>query len=329
MACIPVAHSVPTAASIAAFVAAAYKFGPVGDCRFHTRGLNDTYALRAGTERFVLRCYRRGWRSSADIEYELAALLHLQRRGVPVSAPIVRRDGALVGHLDCPEGRRAVVLFTHGDRKELEGVDESRRYGQALARIHNATDDFRCAAARFRLDLDHLLNTPLTVILPRLVDRPADHKYLLALADRLRGELRRRAPNLSTGFCHGDASGNAHIANDTVTFFDFDCCGEGWRSDELSIFIYGQALVGRPDAAEHCAAFLNGYQMQRAILPGDRQTIPLFVLLRQIWHVGLHIAGADSCWGHGWINDAYLDHRFGNLRRWEESQMTDLLPQTG
>jgi hypothetical protein len=53
--------------------------------------------------------------------------------------------------------------------------------------------------------------------------------------------------------------------------------------------------------------------------------IPTFVLLRQIWHLGLHIGGADH-WGAGWMDDAYFDKRLANLRQWEESRMADLLP---
>src|SRR5262249_45325462 len=140
-------------------------------------------------------------------------------------------------------------------------------------------------------------------IRPLLAGRMADLNYLDALADRLRKEVDQRRIDLSTGFCHGDAwGGNAHMTDQEVTFFDFDCCGQGWRSDELAIFVYGQALRERPDAAaSHCAAYLAGYRGQRVIRPADLDAIPTFVLLRQIWHLGLHIGGADH-WGAGWIS---------------------------
>ena len=327
MTCLPVAHSVPTIASISALIAETYDVGPIRQCRFLTRGLNDTYGLVGETARYVLRCYRAGWRRPDDIAYELDVLLHLARKGVPVAVPIARRDGGYVGHVELPEGPRAVVLFTYAEGYVRRTVEASRRYASALARIHNATDDFASTAQRFRLDLGHLLDEPLGAILPLLADRPTDRDYLVELADRLRRESELVCPQLSTGFCHGDASGdNAHLTSAAVTFFDFDCGGQGWRSDDLAVFFYGRALQDEPDRAAHCAAFIEGYEAQRRVPTMDFEAIPLFVLLRQIWHMGLHAAGSEN-WGSGWIDDAYFDGRFANLRRWEESRLCELLPE--
>jgi Ser/Thr protein kinase RdoA (MazF antagonist) len=185
---------------------------------------------------------------------------------------------------------RATVLFTHANGRLPKSVDDSRRYGEAVAQMHNAMEDFASNAERLRIDLRHLLDQPLDLILRWVAARPADSDYLKGLADRLRDEVDRRRADLSTGFGHGDAwGGNAHATDHAVTFFDFDCCCEGWRSDELAIFIYGQALAERPDAPAHCAAYFAGYRAQRVILPADFDAIPLFVLLRQIWHLGLHM----------------------------------------
>ena len=78
--------------------------------------------------------------------------------------------------------------------------------------------------------------------------------------------------------------------------------------------------------AAHCAAFIEGYEAQRRVPTVDFEAIPLFVLLRQIWHIGLHAAGSEN-WGSGWIDYAYFDGRFANLRRWEESRLCELLPE--
>lgn len=329
MDCLAIAHSVPSAASIAAFVTVTYDLGPVADCRLHTRGVNDTYDLRCGTARYVLRCYRAGWRRLDDIGFELEALLHLQRKGVPVAAPVMRCDGEYVGRIDCPEGPRATVLFTYAEGRLVAMVEESHHYGCALASIHNATDDFTSSTEHFRLDLRHLLDEPLPLILPFLAARPTDRDYLAELAGRLRLQIERVGAGLSVGFCRGDAwGGNAHVLDDTVTFFDFDCCGEGWLSYDLAVFLWDQASGDHPDRSAHCAAILAGYQTQRAIRPADRDAIPLFVLARQIWHMGVHAAGVDH-WGSGWLDDSYFDRRMRRLRQWEASKLRDLLPEHG
>jgi Ser/Thr protein kinase RdoA (MazF antagonist) len=326
MADLAIAHSVPKIASISSFVAEAYDVGYVRECRFLCRGLNDTYGLVSDAGRHVLRCYRAGWRTTEDIAYEIEALLHLAGKNVPAALPVARRDGSYVDYVDFPEGCRALVMFTHADGRLRETAADSYRYGEALARIHTATDDFISSAQRFPLNLDYLLGDPLAALLPLLAHRPDDREYLLQLAYRLRQECEIAAVQLSRGFCHGDAWGeNAHLTPAAVTFFDFDCCGSGWRSDDLAVFFYGQLLLDRPDRSTHCAALLDGYQARRSIAGPDLEAIPLFVLLRQIWHMGLHAAGSEN-WGSGWINDAYLDSRLENLRRWDESRLRELLP---
>jgi Ser/Thr protein kinase RdoA (MazF antagonist) len=158
-------------------------------------------------------------------------------------------------------------------------------------------------------------------------DRPADRDYLVTRANRLREESEVVCPQLSTGFCHGDAwSGNAHLTSGAVTFFDFDCGGQGWRSDDLAVLVYGQAALDVPDRAAHCGAFLDGYESQRSVSSADFDAIPLFVLLRQIWHMGLHAAGIEN-WGSDWIDDAYFVKRVDNLRRWDERRLCELLPK--
>jgi Ser/Thr protein kinase RdoA (MazF antagonist) len=58
--------------------------GVIADCRFVKVGLNDTYLVTTRQARFVVRVYRRGWRTPDQIRYELELLAHLAAKGVPV-----------------------------------------------------------------------------------------------------------------------------------------------------------------------------------------------------------------------------------------------------
>jgi Ser/Thr protein kinase RdoA (MazF antagonist) len=58
--------------------------------------------------------------------------------------------------------------------------------GRTLAAIHAALDDFVRRHARFCLDLEYLIDTPLAALRPFLVHRPDDWSYLKGFAARVR-----------------------------------------------------------------------------------------------------------------------------------------------
>lgn len=319
----PATHSILSAAALQAELLPDYDIGPPSACVLLARGQNDSYFVTAQASRYILRVYRAGWRSPPEIGYELDALAHLARKGVPVAAPVPRRDGGLVRTLLAPEGERHAVLFGYAPGGDpARSVEHSRRYGGALAAIHAATDDFQSRHERPPLDLRHLLERPLAALRPFLARRRADWSYLQGLAERAREQIARLpAARLESGFCHGDAPGwNAHIgAGQTVTFFDFDCCGPGWRAYDLATFRWGPA--GRDSRL--WAAFLAGYGERRRPSASDLAAVPWLVVARQIWLMGLHAATAPV-WGVGWLNDAYFDDPANGLpflRAWEAEQL--------
>src|SRR5215472_5935387 len=313
----PVTYSTIATDALAAWLESSYELGAVAACQFLHRGLNDSYLVEAAHARYVLRVYRAGWRSADEIAYEIAALEHLGRKGVAVALPLRQRNGVAVDWLSVPEGRRAAALFTHAPGRELDGGDEDcRRYGRAVAAVHAATGDFEAQHARFALDLDHLLTGPIAEIRPFLRHRPAD----LDTVETIAATVARRiaalpAGEMNRGFCHGDVHGdNAHIDGDTVTLFDFDCCGSGWRAYDIAVFRW---RWGDDEAGDRrWAAFLEGYRSVRPIGEADLGAVPLFVAARAIWLRGLH-AGNTADWGRSWLNDAYWDRLLKGLREWE------------
>ena len=325
----PATHSILSTAALVEQVLPAYDLAAPGapvECRLLNRGLTDTYLVRAADERYVLRVYRTGWRSDAEVRYELDVLDHLGRKGVPVATPVRRKDGRLLGAVRAPEGRRQVVLFTYArgkdDRLGRGFVRNATLYGEAVAAIHAATDDFVSRNARFRIDLGHLLDQPLETIRPLLEHRPDDWHYLAGLAEKLRRRVEDLPVDaLETGFCHGDFhGGNAHLDGTTLTFFDFDCCGPGWRAYDVAVFLWGWSLQRRKKADRLWAAFLKGYTKRRPLAPLDLAAVPLFVAIRHIWLLGLH-TGNGHDWGFGWMNDRYFDRALKFLREWERDRI--------
>ena len=315
----PVTYSTLSAQALAADVLPGYGVGDVVECKFYSTGFNDTYRVKTADGRMVyLRAYRLPWRSLADIEYELDALNHLHRQGVPAIRPLPHKDGRFVHAVPAPEGLRYVALFTEAPGKEI-AYDENPesvafRYGQAVARIHNAVQDFTSPHARFHIDLDHLIEMPLRNIEPFLSHRADDWAYLQQFAATLHQRILDLPANaLEQGFCHGDLQGyHANVGKDGVlTFFDFDCCGFGYRAYDLAVFRWCARLEEQEDM--RWEPYLRGYREIRALNGLDVSAVPLFVAAGYIWHMGVHTQNAPD-WGCGFLNDGYFDRRLDQLR---------------
>lgn len=321
----PATHSILSTGALISYVHEHYDVGDISECRFFNYGLNDTYLLQTSTGKYILRVYRLGWRSLSDILYELDVLLHLHRKNVPVSFPLPMRDGSLLSTLNALEGPRQVVLFTYAEgelpRRSGDEAREtySRRYGSAAAHMHNALDDFSSQHIRFSLDLDHLLDKPVQTIIPLLVDRPADQAYLLRVVDSLKEQVARLpVSELEWEVCHGDFhGGNAHATEEQVTFFDFDCCGPGWRAYDIAVFrwftVFRRPGISRQQDEKLWEAFLAGYTQHRTLNALDIAAVPVFVAIRQIWLQGVHTSGAPD-WGYCYLDDRYFDESMKILR---------------
>jgi Ser/Thr protein kinase RdoA (MazF antagonist) len=317
----PVVHSTLSAQALLTQVLPLYDIESPEDCKLLNIGLNDTYVLTCNEGKlYILRVYRAGWRTLENILYEIDVLLHLNKKGVTVSIPLPGKNGIYVNSLEAPEGPRNVVLFTYAQGKEPDYEEEiqATQYGRAVAKVHAATDDFVSAHSRFSLDIDHLIESPLKAIKPLLKNRIQDWEYLNALSDVLCRQLNALPiANLGRGFCHGDLHGwNANFTDDgTVTLYDFDCCGFGWRAYDVAVFRWCARL--REKEQQRWPAYLKGYQESRNLNQTELTAIPLFIGIRHFWLMGVHTSNAKE-FGYGWVNDSYFDRELGFLRQWEK-----------
>lgn len=84
-------------------------------CDFLAEGANDSYKVVAGNKKYLLRVYSKHWRTKADIQFEIEALCHLDKKGVKVSYPIKRKDGGFITSIEAPEGTRYVIITTYAE----------------------------------------------------------------------------------------------------------------------------------------------------------------------------------------------------------------------
>jgi Ser/Thr protein kinase RdoA (MazF antagonist) len=297
--------------------------GPFTDCRLWRRGMNDTYRLQAGARWSLVRVYRAGWRSDADIGYELDLLRWLARAGIAVAEPLTARDGQAVHHVAAPEGVRQAVhfAFAPGAVPPFD-APTAARLGAALAALHQATAGFHSAHQRVRLDLETLLWGPLRTATQALGHRPADSAWLTELATTLAQRLATVGSALAWGPLHGDVyPGNVHGAPDgALTWFDFDLCGEGWYAYDLAAFRMN-VRAGRWADADVWPAFLGAYEERRALQPVERAALPFLGAVRDLWHLG-HFLGTVRAGGEAWwLDEAYLDRRLHAMRAWVTSEL--------
>lgn len=317
----PVTHSILSVKALASYILSKYDIEPPLECKLLGQGLNDTFLVTTRVNKYILRAYRTGWRSLEDIRYELELLDYLKKQGIPVSIPIAQSDDNFVEEVFAPEGTRYIVLFSYAPGKaiayEADEENKSYLYGKAVATIHAATDTFQSTHERFAIDLEHLLDKPLRVIQPLLTHRLDDWNYLIGFVEKLRRHVQNlSSERLETGFCHGDFhGGNVHVDEDKVhTFFDFDCCGLGWRAYDVAVFRWMARLDGKEK--ERWTPFLSGYREVRSLDETDLEAVPCFVAIRHVWLTGLH-TGNGHDWGFNWMNDEYFDRTFKFFREWE------------
>jgi Ser/Thr protein kinase RdoA (MazF antagonist) len=298
-------------------------------CRLRFVGDNDTYLVRAGETRYALRVYRFGryWiQGEADYRFELDWLAFLRARGLPVSYAIPRRDGERLGQIAAPEGTRYWALFSFAEGRVVHPLDRQQSYlvGQKVAEIHLASNDFVTRHQRFRSDLEFLLDQPVATITQLLGHcREDDVAFITHLAQRLKERvLALGVSGDGYGIVGGDFNGGNHhfTAANELTFFDFDLCGYGWRAYDLAVFFRNARLREAPP--EMGDAFLEGYQSIRTLSPAERRAIPLFVMIRQIWRLGVRCSEVDLS-GDEWLVDGYWDRMVGAPRQWSKVESSD------
>jgi len=81
--------------------------------------------------------------------------------------------------------------------------------------------------------------------------------HMREFAAKVRHRIEAVQPQLNFGFCHGDLhGGNAAFDGDTITMFDFDCCGVGWRAYDIAVYRW---LLDMRSTTSNWKPFLDAY----------------------------------------------------------------------
>lgn len=332
---IPVIYSIPSGEALIATVLPNYPIGKPNTCQLYKRGLNDTYLVETEQERYILRVYRKGWRTKQEIDFELELLTFLHEQNQPVAYPIKREDGSFTTEIPAPEGKRYAALFSYAPGKAVnEKLDsiQSQRLGEVLAIIHQALDNFNSSFSRPHFNNEYLLDRSMQAIAPlykhRSIDidevqagsavaRRSTLDYLQAQIEQIKRQLENlKLPNSAPayGICVGDVhSGNTHFTGQNQpTLFDFDQCGYGWRAFDIAKFMH-IAVTWKIDITVR-NSFLEGYQTVRQLDTTELASIPIFIKAAHIWVMGINTGVVGDVLPYGWFTDDWLDQRLGTLK---------------
>ncbi len=293
-----------------------YPIDAVQECRMWTRGMSDVYLVKTSQQDYVLRVSHAHWRSFEDVLFEMALLDFLDHRSLPVAHPLKTTDGRWVIVVNAPEGPRYVTLMTYAPGTVPIGdfdQTQSTTLGQILAKIHLTSQDFAPIVERRPLDLAHLVDQSLEIILPQL-QNPAMIGGLQATAQDLHESL-RSLPQTPPFWvvCWGDPhSGNVHCTSDQqMTLFDFDQCGYGWRAFDVAKFLQMALCTGMRYSVRD--AFLEGYQ---SIQPLTEAEIAALQPLTQVAHLWRWAISLNYALIHEYsrLDDFYFRHRIEQLK---------------
>jgi Ser/Thr protein kinase RdoA (MazF antagonist) len=285
-----------------------YGFEEPVEAALFFRGVSDTYVLSTSKRKFALKMYRVGWRSRDAITAEIAAIQHAASKGVSVAMPIARPDGGWITNVRAPEGARLAILlpWANGEPPRYTNASHATAFGSMVARLHLAGDDFHRYEARPRIDMNWLLRGPIECIKSRLHHLPSVAARLEKLRERIETRLQQVQGNLPDwGFCHGDVwQGNARIDEHTLTLFDFDLFGPGWRGFDLATYRWHARLHGAEEPA--WGAFLQGYLRVRPAGADSLPHIDLLMMVRHLW-TKAHLINLTSDFGVAMLTDDFLE----------------------
>ncbi|MDI4666013.1 phosphotransferase [Xanthobacter autotrophicus] len=251
---------------------------------------NATFRATSDARDLVLRVYRPGYHTPAEIRSELAWIEALRADDiVPTPRIIPTLDGRLLAGIDDGGTPRHMAAFAFVPGAEPQEGDDLPRWFRHLGVLHA-----RLHAHARRWARPQGFTRKVWDFESMLGSRPlwGDFRAALgldgpsrALMERTAGVLRERLAPLSTpdsfGLIHADLRlANLLAEGEALTLIDFDDCGFSWFLYDFAAAV--SFIEHSPLVPELKAAWLDGYRT-RAPLPSDAgDALDVFVMLRRM-----------------------------------------------
>jgi Ser/Thr protein kinase RdoA (MazF antagonist) len=217
---------------------------------------NRVYQLGAGERQLVLKFYRPGRWSDAQIAEEHQFTAELAAAELPVAAPLVMAGETLFRYR---EFRFAAFSWMRGRAPELDAPEARQLLGRSLARLHQI-GAARPFAARPRIGVQRLgWEARAQVLASELLPAALHERYSSvsgALLERVSGAF-AAADSVRDIRVHGDCHlGNLLWNEHGPVFVDLDDCAMGPRVQDLWMMLSGPPAEQQLQWQE----LLEGYQ---------------------------------------------------------------------
>lgn len=243
---------------------------------------NDVYLVTAPQAKFILKLYPLVWRTTSEIVWEIDLVNYVVDKGFHAAKVVPSLTGEqLLSYSEAGKTMSAVVFeYATGSKPTPPFSPELyERVGKAAATFHEISNGFRPRESRPDINLDYLIDDSLAV-LKRYVPLD-DYQFFYNFGSRLKTKINHFIKSgLDWGPVHGDVTmDNLHVADDgTITFYDFDSAGFGWRAMELQGWV-----VLSPDKQKNIDAYLTGYRSVRQISENNIQAAPYLQAAQDMW----------------------------------------------
>lgn len=246
-----------------------------------------TFEVHRGGARYILRVTPSKHRTEAEVEGELDWMRRVRADGFMVPR-IIRSGGER--WIECigdGDDRFSAVLFERLNGKVVGDTDWNsglfREWGALVGRLHRFAAKTQVSVARAVWSASDFLDFE-TYIPDALPEVKASARELIAAI----GELPREGN--SFGIIHADVyQDNVFLTKEGLQLFDFDNCEYGFFASDIAISLYA-ALWRLPPQADRqsfaedfLSAFLDGYNREYRLPPGQLSCVPLFLRLREVF----------------------------------------------
>jgi Ser/Thr protein kinase RdoA (MazF antagonist) len=247
-------------------------------------------------------------------------LNRLREDKAPVTYPISDKSNELIQEFDAPEGKRYGVMFSFakGTKSARFTPETSYLIGQSLANIHKSTEGFELQ--RVTYDSKVLLTDSITRTMHFFNAPSEDIEFLRRTSIFLKREFERMdTSKLRHGAVHFDVwFDNMHISADNqITVFDFDFCGNGWLCFDISYFLFQLYNTNQNDGEYEAKSqsFLKGYKSITMITTEEKRILPLACLAMMTFYISIQCDRYDT-WSNIFLNEDHLKRFVGSLKRW-------------
>jgi Ser/Thr protein kinase RdoA (MazF antagonist) len=317
----PVSSSILSATHLARFVQSRYLLSSDTVCRLIKTGINHSYLITDGEDKFVFRVYSLNWRSVTEIGEEIALLNNLKEHHIPVSYPIEDSTKNYIQDIAAPEGKRYGVLFSYAPGEKMLSYSTNIHFsvGEAMAGMHLLTRDQHINRVTYNSGI--LVKDAIERIRPFINNDSEEFIYLEKVKEYLITQLDQLSiSTLRRGIVHLDIwYDNMHFdSNGDIYMFDFDFCGNGPLCLDIAYYMMQLHKIEK-DENEYqlkLKSFLDGYESVTPISEEEKNAVPVMGVSVFIFYLGTQCHRYDN-WSNVFLNEIHIK-LFINLliKRW-------------